>query len=125
MPKAIEVFGGKTCFYSLSNFIMTSDPKVTGGATEFERNYGVPLDPAYPRMPYGVDGKRSLIAKAVISKEGVRTSFLPTLIDTQLRPEILHPSDPRFDDMVQYMDWASEGFSHRFAVEGNEVAISG
>jgi poly-gamma-glutamate capsule biosynthesis protein CapA/YwtB (metallophosphatase superfamily) len=125
VPKAIEVFGGKTCFYSLSNFIMTSDPKVTGGATEFERNYGVPLDPAYPRMPYGVDGKRSLIAKAVISKEGVRTSFLPTLIDTQLRPEILHASDPRFDDMVQYMDWASEGFSHRFAVEGNEVAISG
>ena len=85
----------------------------------------MPLDPAYPRMPYGVDGKRSLIAKAVISKEGIRTSFLTTLIDTQLRPEILHASDPRFDDMVQYMDWASEGFAHRFAVEGNEVAISG
>lgn len=75
VPKAIEVFGDKTCFYSLSNFIMTSDPKVTGGAEEFERNYGVPLDPAYPRMPYGVDGKRSLVAKAVISKEEIRTSF--------------------------------------------------
>jgi poly-gamma-glutamate capsule biosynthesis protein CapA/YwtB (metallophosphatase superfamily) len=124
VPKAIEVFGGKTCFYSLSNFIMTSDPKVTGGATEFERNYGVPLDPAYPRMPYGVDGKRSLIAKAAISKEGIRTSFLPTLIDTQLRPEILQARDPRFDDMVQYMEWASEGFAHRFSVEGNEVSIS-
>lgn len=124
-PKAIEVFGGKTCFYSLSNFIMTSDPKVTGGAQEFERNYGVPLDPAYPRMPYGVDGKRSLIAKAVISKGSVRTSFLPTLIDTQLRPEILRNGDPRFDDMVRFMDWASEGFAHRFVVEGDEVAISG
>src|SRR3954452_7652570 len=76
VPKAIEVFGGKTCFYSLSNFIMTSDPKVTGGADEFRRNYGVPLDPAYPNMPYGVDGKRSLVAKAVISKDGIRTSFL-------------------------------------------------
>ena len=65
-------------------------PKVTGGAEEFRRNYGVPLDPAYPNMPYGVDGKRSLVAKAVISKDGIRTSFLPTLIDTQLRPEILH-----------------------------------
>jgi hypothetical protein len=32
VPKAIEVFGGKTCFYSLSNFIMSSSPKVTGGA---------------------------------------------------------------------------------------------
>jgi poly-gamma-glutamate capsule biosynthesis protein CapA/YwtB (metallophosphatase superfamily) len=34
VPKAIEVFGGKTCFYSLSNFIMSSSPKVTGGAAE-------------------------------------------------------------------------------------------
>jgi poly-gamma-glutamate synthesis protein (capsule biosynthesis protein) len=125
VPKAIEVFGGKTCFYSLSNFIMTSDPKVTGGAQDFERNYGVPLDPAYPFMPYGVDGKRGLVAKAVISKEGVRTSFLPALIDTQLRPEILHAGDPRFDDAVRYMDWASEGLAHRFAVAGDEVAISG
>jgi poly-gamma-glutamate synthesis protein (capsule biosynthesis protein) len=125
VPKAIEVFGGKTCFYSLSNFIMTSDPKVTGGAEEFERNYGVPLDPAYPRMPYGVDGKRSLVAKAVISKEGIRTSFLPTLIDTQLRPEILRAGDPRFEDMVRYMEWASEGFTHHFAVDGDEIAISG
>lgn len=125
VPKAIEVTAGKTCFYSLSNFIMTSDPKVTGGAEEFERNYGVPLDPEYPRMPYGVDGKRSLVAKAVISKDGIRTSFLPALIDTQLRPEILHAPDSRFDDMVRYMEWASEGFAHRFTTRGDEVAISG
>jgi len=124
VPKAIEVVGGKTCFYSLSNFIMTSDPKVTGGAGKFERDYGVPLDPEYPRMPYGVDGKRSLVAKAVIAKDGIRTSFLPTLIDTQLRPEILRAEDPRFVDMVRYMDWASEGFAHRFTVAGNEVQIS-
>jgi hypothetical protein len=43
---------------------MSSSPKVTGGADEFQRNYGVPLDPAYPNMPYGVDGKRSLVARA-------------------------------------------------------------
>ena len=125
VPKAIEVFGGKTCFYSLSYFIMSSSPKVTGGAEEFRRNYGVPLDPAYPNMPYGVDGKRSLVAKAVISKDGIRTSFLPTLIDTQLRPEILHAGDPRFTEMLRYMEWASEGFTHHFAVNGGEVAIWG
>jgi poly-gamma-glutamate synthesis protein (capsule biosynthesis protein) len=76
-------------------------------------------------MPYGVDGKRSLIAKAVISKDGIRTSFLPALIDTRLRPEILHAGDPRFDDMVRYMEWASENVAHRFTVEGDEIAISG
>jgi poly-gamma-glutamate capsule biosynthesis protein CapA/YwtB (metallophosphatase superfamily) len=125
VPKAIEVFDGKTCFYSLSNFIMSSSPRVTGGAEEFRRNYGVPLDPEYPNMPYGMDGKRSLIAKAVIARgEPIRTSFLPVLIDRQLRPEILHAGDQRFDDMVRYMEWASEGFAHRFTVEGDEVAIS-
>ena len=124
VPKAIEVFGGKTCFYSLSNFIMTSSPKVTGGADEFRRNYGVPLDPAYPNMPYGVDGKRSLVAKAVISKDGIRTSFLPALIDTRLRPEFLHHGDPRFDDMVRFMEWASEGFTHSFEVTGDEVLVT-
>jgi hypothetical protein len=125
VPKAIEVCEGKTCFYSLSNFIMSSSPKVTGGAAEFQRNYGVPLDPEYPNMPYGPDAKRSLIAKAVMSRgEPIRTSFLPVIIDRLLRPEILPASDPRFDDMVRYMKWVSEGFAHRFTVEGDEIAIS-
>jgi poly-gamma-glutamate synthesis protein (capsule biosynthesis protein) len=126
VPKAIEVFGGRTCFYSLSNFIMSSSPKVTGGAEEFQRNYGVPLDPEYPDMPYGVDAKRSLIAKAIMLRgKPVRTSFLPVMIDRQLRPEILRAGDPRFDDMLRYMEWASEGFAHRFTVEGDEISISG
>jgi hypothetical protein len=125
VPKAIEVREGKTCFYSLSNFIMSSEAKVTGGAAEFQRNYGVPLDPEYPNMPYGIDAKRSLIAKTVISRDAIRTSFLPVIIDPQLRPEIICASDPRFDGMVQYMEWASEGFAHRFAVDGDEIAISG
>src|SRR5438552_3375072 len=100
VPKSIEVFGEMTCFYSLSNFIMSSSPKVTGGAEEFQRNYGVPLDPEYPDMPYGVDAKRSLIAKAIMLRgKPVRASFLPVMIDRQLRPEILRAGDPRFDDI--------------------------
>jgi poly-gamma-glutamate synthesis protein (capsule biosynthesis protein) len=126
VPKAIEVFGGRTCFYSLSNFIMSSSPKVTGGAEEFQRNYGVPLDPEYPNMPYGMDAKRSLIAKAIMLRgKPVRTSFLPVMIDRQLRPEILRADDPRFDDVLRYMEWASDGFAHRFTVEGDEISISG
>jgi poly-gamma-glutamate synthesis protein (capsule biosynthesis protein) len=124
VPKAIEVVEGKTCFYSLSNFIMTSSPMVTGGAEAFRRNYGAPLDLEYPDMPYGVDGKRSLIAKAVISKGSVRTSFLPVLIDRQYRPEILRAGDPRFDDALRYMEWASEGYSHCFVPAGDEIAIT-
>ena len=53
-----------------------------------------------------------------------RTSFLPVLIDRNLRPEILQAGDPRFADMLDYMEWASEGFPHGFAVEDDEVTIS-
>ena len=90
-----------------------------------EKTYGVKCDPEYPNLPYGTDAKRSLIAKAVVGKKGVeRVSFLPVLIDKELRPEVLRAGDSRFDDMVRYMDWASEDFDHRFRIEGDEVVVT-
>lgn len=126
VPKAIEVRDGKTCFYSLSNFIMSSPAKSAESAAAFCRDYGVSLDPDYPNLPYGADAKRSLIAKAVFSAGTLpRTAFLPVLIDRRLRPEILPAGDPRFGEMLGYMEWASEGFAHRFMAVGDEIAISG
>ena len=125
VPKAIEVHAGKVCFYSLSNFIMSAPPAKPERYEVFARRYGISLDPEYPNLPYGVDSKRSLIAKAVIGRRGVESaSFLPVLIDKKLRPEILKHGDPRFDDAVKYMDWASEGYGHAFRVAGDEVVIS-
>lgn len=125
-PKAIGVYGGKTCFYSLSNFIMSSTAKNVENAVAFEKKYSVKLDPEYPNLAYGEDAKRSLIAKAVITKTGVRkTSFIPVMIDKQLRPEALHADDPRFDDAVRFMDWVSQDFDHKFVISGDEVVISG
>jgi poly-gamma-glutamate synthesis protein (capsule biosynthesis protein) len=125
-PKAIGVHGGKTCFYSLSNFMMSSTSKSTAAAAAFEKKYSVKLDSDYPHLAYGEDGKRSLIAKAVITKSGVqKTSFLPVLIDKQLRPEVLKHGDKRFDDAVRFMNWASEDFNHKFVVDGDEVVVCG
>ena len=124
-PKAIGVHDGKVCFYSLSNFIMTSTAKSPEKAAEFARQYGVVLDPDYPHLAYGADAKRSLIARAVLSREGAkRVSFLPVLIDRQLRPEVLQSGDARFDDAVRFMEWVSEGHPHRFTVEGDEVLVA-
>jgi len=127
VPKAIAVYDGKACFYSLSNFIMTSRGSKPGTAVANAQRLGVVNDdPDYARLPYGPDGKRSLIAKALISQQGVeRVSFLPVLIDRQLRPEVLKHTDARFDDAVKFMDWASEGFPHEFRVEGDEVVVAG
>jgi poly-gamma-glutamate synthesis protein (capsule biosynthesis protein) len=129
VPKAIEVYKGKAIFYSLSNFCMTkpfpspkwSEAPWVHGAL---RNYA-DQDPEYPLLPYGRDAKRSLLAKAIFTKDGVKSvSFLPMMIDRQYRPEVLRAGDPRFDDMVNYMDWASEGFEHVFTREGDEVRVT-
>jgi poly-gamma-glutamate capsule biosynthesis protein CapA/YwtB (metallophosphatase superfamily) len=125
VPKAIGVHRGKVCFYSLSNFIMSSVPKSRDKAEVFCKRYGVTLDPDYPRLAYGTDAKRSLIAKARVSTEGVQeVSFLPVLIDRQLRPEVLRRRDPRFEESLRYLDWASEAFEHRFTIRGDEVIVT-
>ena len=129
VPKAIEVYKGKAIFYSLSNFCMTkpfpsprwSEVPWAHGAL---RNY-TEQDADYPLLPYGRDARRSLLAKAVFDKDGVRSvSYLPMLIDRQYRPEVLRAGDPRFDDMVAYMEWASEGFEHVFTRRGDEVFVT-
>ncbi len=129
VPKAIEVYKGKAIFYSLSNFCMTKpfpspkwkeEPWKHGAL----RNHA-DQDPEYPLLPYGRDAKKTLLAKAVFGKDGVKSvSFLPMMIDKQYRPEVLPAGDPRFDDMVRYMEWASEGFDHAFKASGDEVMIS-
>jgi hypothetical protein len=121
IPKAVAVYGGKVCFHSLGNFIVTSPTSKSA----FFRRHSITADPDYPMMNYGVDAKRSLIAKAVFSRKGVdKVSFLPVLIDKQIRPEALRHDDARFDDAVKHMDWVSEWFDHQFTVEGDEVVVT-
>jgi hypothetical protein len=38
-------------------------------------------------------------------------------------PEILRGSEPRFEDMVRYMESASEGLAHHFTVEDDELRL--
>jgi len=131
VPKGIEVYKGKSIFYCMGALCMTSwlgpmdawrEPAWMHGSM---RNY-TDLDPDYPFMPYGKDSTKSLLVKAILSKEGVkRVSFLPLMIDKLYRPEVLHHADTRFDDVVRYMEWASDGLAHKFAVDGDEVVVTG
>ena len=130
IPKAIEVYNGKTIFYSLGVFAMTkpfaaptwSEPAWAHGAI---RNY-TDLDPEYPFMPYGKASTLGLLAKAQVSNEGIlRTSFLPMAIDKRYRPAVLRQGDARFAEILAYMEWASEDMPHRFSVEDDEVVVTG
>jgi hypothetical protein len=57
---------GRRAFTASVIFIMSSSPKVTGGAGAFQRNYGVPLDHEYPniqdfRPQLGIDQRRQVV----------------------------------------------------------------
>lgn len=83
------------------------------------------LDPKYPLMPYGRDCTRALLVKVVAARQGVtRVSFLPMGFDARYRPEPLRRDDPRFTDIVNYMEWASEDMPHQFNLQGDEVVIA-
>jgi hypothetical protein len=46
------------------------------------------------------------------------------MIDGQYRPEVLRAGHARFDDMVAYMEWASEGFDHVLTRRGDKILVT-
>ncbi|MGB3336537.1 MAG: CapA family protein [Devosia sp.] len=129
IPKGVEVYKGKTIFYSLGVFAMTkpfaadgwSEPAWAHGAI---RNH-TDLDPDYPFMPYGADSKYALLAKASFGRDRVeRVSFLPVHIDQRYRPRALGAGDPLFTEILEYMEWASVDLPHTFQVVGDEVVVT-
>lgn len=128
VPKAIEVIDGKVCFHSLANFIFTTTEKgkdKPGHQFSSGSRYDIALDPDYPRLPFGRDGQRSLIARADLTTAGVeRVSFAPVQIDTQYRPEILLNGDPRFEEALAFFEDVSSEVEHSFTVDGDDIVVS-
>ena len=117
--KAVEVYKGKVCFYSIGNFI-------TNGGIRPSVQWDLYWWQMEPDSLYrfAIESKKSMIAKAVISKNGVeRVSFLPVFINKQAQPEALNQDDDRFQEVLEYVEWVSDQYPHSFKVEGNEVVV--
>ncbi|MDI7258769.1 MAG: CapA family protein [Thermodesulfobacteriota bacterium] len=119
--KAIEVYKGKVCFYSIGNFLTTGP---SGVRESFRWNlYWWKMEPD-TLYKFPVDSKKTMIAKAVVSKRGVeRVSFLPVLINKQAQPEALKRGDERFQEILRYAEWVSDQVPHTFRVEGDEIVV--
>lgn len=123
LPKAIEVYRGKVIFHSLGNFI-TRHPRTPENAAAREKHLGIKFNPEYPLQMFGPGSHRTIIARAEISKEGVKkVSFYPAMINQKCQPEPLRRGDPRFDDVVNNWMWVSEGYGAKFKVESDQVII--
>lgn len=128
IPKGIEVYNGKVIFYSIGVFAMTkpfaapswSEPAWAHGAI---RNH-MDLDPDYPFMPYGADSRLAMLVRACFDRdEEPRVSFVPMVFDKRYRPLAPEVGDPRFAEVLDYVEWASADLPHAFRVEGNEVVV--
>ncbi|MBI4526946.1 MAG: CapA family protein [Deltaproteobacteria bacterium] len=124
--KAVEVYKGKVCFYSMGNFMTTGSNDVR--LPYLWNLYWYRIDPEYmpPRGRYHfpVDSEKTLLVKAVFGKHEVkRVSFLPAFINHRAQPETLKRDDPRFAEVLNYMEWVSDQYPHRFRIDQNEIVV--
>ncbi len=126
--KGIEVYKGKAIFYSLAHLCMTKpepaaawdEPPWMHGAL---RNHN-DLDPDMPLLPYGKPARLTMVVRADISREGVESvSFVPVTIDPEYRPVPASRGEAEFDEVLSYLEWASEGLPHRFEPDGDEIRV--
>ena len=125
--KAIEVYKGKVCFYSIGNFMTTGSAKRTANTFDWNLMW-FPIDreclPPTGRYWFPTHCRKTMVAKAVIGKQGVeRVSFIPTYINPMAQPYAVEPTDPKFQEIVDWAEWVSDHHPHKFRVEGNEVVI--
>lgn len=125
--KAVEVYKGKVCFYSIGNLMTTGSPKTAPSTFEWNLVW-FQIDPEclppHGRYFFPAHCRMTMVPKAVIGKKGVeRVSFLPAFINPRAQPYVVAPDDPRFDEILKFTEWVSDQHPHRFRVEGNEVVV--
>jgi poly-gamma-glutamate synthesis protein (capsule biosynthesis protein) len=123
LMKAVEVYKGKVCFYSIGSFLSTGSHSYK---VPYRWNlYWYKTDPD-SLCSFATESNISMIAKAEISKKGIqKVSFLPIYINKLAQAEALNREDPRFQEVLDYAEWVSDPYPHRFTVEGNEVIVEG
>ncbi len=129
--KGIEVYKGKAIFYSLCNFALDlRAPREIlehPGHQEISRlNPDWKPDPEYPSYFMPPDSRKTIIVKCVIDHGRVaEVGYLPTMINRQSQPQVLTPSDPRFEQVNAYMEaiTRSQDLNTCFEVHGDQVIV--
>ncbi|MBI4331731.1 MAG: CapA family protein [Chloroflexi bacterium] len=129
--KGIEIYKGKVIFYSLGNFAMEAPHNVKPPPGAFAKRMSTIYrtwkeEPGSERYSGPPDKSYTMMAKCVISRKAVqRVSFLPGWANLRAEPEFLAGSDPRFGEVLRYMEpWCRE-LGTVLKVEGDEVVVMG
>lgn len=127
-PKAVERQGDAICFYSIGNFMTTGRQNnkerahARWGIWWFERDEA----DDDPESLYGFPRhcRHAILPRLTFSKNGLeRASVVPVWINRLAQPEPLAAADPRFDEALAHLEWASSEHRHSFGVEGDEIVV--
>jgi hypothetical protein len=144
--KGIEVYQGKAIFFSLCNFCMDlpiAGPVAKAMAAAMHRptitdveinhqnycrigHYTWEVDPEYPTYAFPADSRKSILVKCQINdKKLQRVSFLPLWISKNGQPTPLSQSDPRSEEVQNYVKWLckDQRLDTRFVREGDEIRV--
>src|SRR5690606_26317310 len=111
--KGIEVYRGKTIFYSLGKFLMKG-PVPTGEI------------PVGLSVPFGVESRKGIVAQIDIEAGRiVGTAFQPCYSDAEARPQLLGAHEDRFVEIVEDIRRISReaGLDPALSVRGDRVEI--
>jgi poly-gamma-glutamate capsule biosynthesis protein CapA/YwtB (metallophosphatase superfamily) len=116
--KGIEVYKGKVIFYSTSNFALEFGPHMRDHkhVRRLHELYGSP----------GPETRYTLIAKATIQAGDIsQVSYIPCYVNDQAEPEIVKRSDPRGQQVFNYVEdiSRSENLPVHFHWDRDEAVI--
>lgn len=128
--KGVEVYKGKVIFHSLGNFMMDHPlERVHGSFLDHMREtFHWELDESYPNYAFPPDAQKTGVAKATIEGGKIaRVSFVPMWINRQGQPEPLPASDPRSDQVAEYLRWTTfdQRLNAEFTRDGDEFVVTG
>lgn len=129
--KGIEMYKGVPIFYSLCNFAteleMTPEHANSKGFKEIQGLHPEWVPDFDSRYNFPPDSRKSIMVKVKIKNKKIsEVSYLPIYIDKQAVPEILPASDPRFQEVVDYIDEISrdQNINTKFTQRDDEILIS-
>lgn len=133
--KGIEVYKGKVIFYSAGDFAQETPhhqkkgDDVTGLSTfnikEFREQGSRPNDdPKWARFMGPVERRYSMIVNCQISKKKIeKVSFFPVYINERAEPEPLKRSDPRFEEVAQFITKYATEQGTKLSPHGDEIVV--
>ena len=129
--KGVEVYLGKPIFYSLCNFATDlrmdkahAESKSFKEIQTLNPNWIPDFDSLYN---FPADSRMTAVIRAVIEDGALKAvRLLPAFVNRDAQPEILARADPRFNQVLAYLEQISRdaGLSTRFEIDGDGIAVS-